>query len=96
MEDLIRPYVASLSERRATLYSKLLGMLPLGTLEEWEAQLPLQPQGVVLGSTVLTDLLLLTLTLHLSSALAYGLLCLCMAYISSMMGPMLQVRDSAE
>lgn len=51
MEDLIRPYVASIPEQRATLYSKLL-------------------------------------------ALGYGLLCLCMAYISSMMGPMLQAAIS--
>ncbi|KAM6463031.1 sodium-dependent multivitamin transporter isoform 2-T3 [Liasis olivaceus] len=51
MEDLIRPYVANIPERRATLYSKLL-------------------------------------------ALGYGLLCLGMAYISSMMGPVLQAAIS--
>ncbi|XP_042306264.1 sodium-dependent multivitamin transporter [Sceloporus undulatus] len=51
MEDLIRPYVGSIPEGRATLYSKLL-------------------------------------------ALGYGLLCLGMAYISSMMGPVLQAAIS--
>ncbi|XP_062979760.1 sodium-dependent multivitamin transporter [Elgaria multicarinata webbii] len=51
MEDLIRPYVASIPEGRATLYSKLL-------------------------------------------ALGYGLLCLGMAYISSMMGSVLQAAIS--
>nr|XP_020663932.1 sodium-dependent multivitamin transporter [Pogona vitticeps] len=51
MEDLIRPYVSSLPEGRATLYSKLL-------------------------------------------ALGYGLLCLGMAYVSSMMGPVLQAAFS--
>ncbi|XP_060107140.1 sodium-dependent multivitamin transporter [Heteronotia binoei] len=51
MEDLIRPYVASIPERRATLYSKLL-------------------------------------------ALGYGLICLGMAYISSMMGSVLQAAFS--
>ncbi|XP_067325213.1 sodium-dependent multivitamin transporter [Anolis sagrei] len=51
MEDLIRPHAGSISEGRATLYSKLL-------------------------------------------ALAYGLLCLGMAYISSMMGPVLQAAIS--
>ncbi|XP_053239897.1 sodium-dependent multivitamin transporter isoform X1 [Podarcis raffonei] len=51
MEDLIRPYVASIPEGRATLYSKLL-------------------------------------------ALAYGLLCLGMAYVSSMMGSVLQAAIS--
>uniref|UniRef100_A0A8C5SY51 Sodium-dependent multivitamin transporter n=2 Tax=Elapidae TaxID=8602 RepID=A0A8C5SY51_LATLA len=51
MEDLIRPYVNNIPERRATLYSKLL-------------------------------------------ALGYGLLCLGMAYISSMMGPVLQAAIS--
>uniref|UniRef100_H9G999 Uncharacterized protein n=1 Tax=Anolis carolinensis TaxID=28377 RepID=H9G999_ANOCA len=51
MEDLIRPHAGSITEGRATLYSKLL-------------------------------------------ALAYGLLCLGMAYISSMMGPVLQAAIS--
>ncbi|XP_070591072.1 sodium-dependent multivitamin transporter [Erythrolamprus reginae] len=51
MEDLIRPYVPNIPERRATLYSKLL-------------------------------------------ALGYGILCLGMAYISSMMGPVLQAAIS--
>ncbi|XP_033001170.1 sodium-dependent multivitamin transporter [Lacerta agilis] len=51
MEDLIRPYVASIPEARATFYSKLL-------------------------------------------ALAYGLLCLGMAYVSSMMGSVLQAAIS--
>ncbi|KAJ7341425.1 hypothetical protein JRQ81_005505 [Phrynocephalus forsythii] len=51
MEDLIRPYVPSIPEGRATLYSKLL-------------------------------------------ALGYGLLCLGMAYVSSMMGPVLQAAIS--
>ncbi|KAL8184184.1 UNVERIFIED_CONTAM: Sodium-dependent multivitamin transporter, partial [Gekko kuhli] len=49
MEDLIRPYVTNIPERRATLYSKLL-------------------------------------------ALGYGLICLGMAYVSSMMGSVLQAR----
>ncbi|KAF7235864.1 Sodium-dependent multivitamin transporter [Varanus komodoensis] len=51
MEDLIRPHVANIPERRATLYSKLL-------------------------------------------AVGYGLLCLGMAYLSSMMGPVLQAAMS--
>lgn len=36
MEDLIRPYVANIPERRATLYSKLLGKLHLSGI--WEGQ----------------------------------------------------------
>ncbi|XP_053106968.1 sodium-dependent multivitamin transporter [Hemicordylus capensis] len=51
MEDLIRPYVGSIPEGRATLYSKLL-------------------------------------------ALGYGLVCLGMAYTSSLMGPVLQAAIS--
>uniref|UniRef100_A0A8D0CAH7 Solute carrier family 5 member 6 n=1 Tax=Salvator merianae TaxID=96440 RepID=A0A8D0CAH7_SALMN len=51
MEDLIRPYVTSIPEERATFYSKLM-------------------------------------------ALGYGLLCLGMAYISSMMGPVLPAAIS--
>lgn len=75
MEDLVRPHLPGLSESRATLLSKLLG--------EWVgAAAGLARCG---GPQHRHD------TPLPSPALGYGLLCLGMAYVSSMLGPVLQV-----
>lgn len=78
MEDLVRPHIPGLSESRATLISKLLGEDGGWPGGSHGAGMVGSPQHH--GDTPLP-----------SPALGYGLLCLGMAYVSSMLGPVLQV-----
>lgn len=83
MEDLIKPHFPNMTEARATLLSKGLGKRDIYLAKTYPTsrdtvQISRHEHEFCLG-------------LIWSSALAYGLVCLAMAYIASLMGSVLQV-----
>lgn len=78
MEDLIKPHFPNMTEAKATLLSKGLG--------ERDAVLAIRYNEQFEKTNYVTVFFACC-----SSALAYGLVCLAMAYIASLMGSVLQV-----
>lgn len=87
MEDLIKPHFPTMTETKATFLSKGLGQ----TSSSWLLLFVLLCCCVVLCGPLPCELPDLMMKCDCSTALVYGLVCLAMAYLASLMGSVLQV-----